>query len=802
MRIVQISTDTLPVPPPKYGGIQRVIHSLTEDLVNMGHEVFLYAPKGSVTSATLIPYEHRGPNNQKIAEFVKKTLPPEIDLIHDHTHFSIIDQLNLPIPTISTIHINNSNFPRYPVYISQRALEDVGNNQGFCIYNGIDLKEYEFSQVKKDYLLFLGEVSQKKGIHHAIEIAEKTNRELLIAGPIFDRKYFNKEVAPKMKQNTKIKYIGETGGTEKQELLKYANCLLFPITWREPFGLVMVEAMACGTPVLALNNGSVPEVMGAYPELICNDTTEMIDKVEKQTFPQPEILRNYVEDKFSKEKMVDSYLKLYEKIVHDKILPINLTNRGYNKLGQMGNENNIKSSYHTANMYIEQGKIKEAKEKIFDVFKMTKPTPDFCCLLGFCFMQEKLLNDAIFWFELAIKLGSKDYFIDEKNTTWVPHLKLCICYYDLGDYEKSYKHNEILLTYFPNDPNIKNNKEMIKNKMRSTHKVFTGKQRDANEKLRIVQVAPDIYSLPSVYGGIEKIVYELTEELCKLGHEVYLFAPKGTNTSATLIPYTHQGTWKSNEIVKQVKTKLPGKVDIIHDHTHYSSIGKNISSIPTLCSIHISSNNYVKNPVYVSEYLLKKIGKNNGRFVHNGIRLDEYQFNETKEDYFLYLSRLSKQKGTHFALDICEKANLRLKIAGPISNQKEYKTEFESRIMSNPNIEYLGSVEGQEKQDLLKNARCMLFPTNCDEAFGLVMVEAMACGTPVLALANGAVSEVLRGFPELICYSVEEMMEKALNLTFPTSSELRNYVEEHFSISKMTDMYVKLYRDLIQNQQK
>jgi len=234
MRIVQVSTDILPVPPPKYGGIQRIVYSITEELVKRGHEVFLYAPKGSISNATIIPYEHKGPNNKAIIDFVKKTLPPQVDLIHDHTHLSVIDH-SFTIPTISTIHINNSSFPRFPVYISKKALKEIGQNKGFCVYNGIDLMEYEYSEEKKDYLLFLGEVSPKKGIQHALDIAEKTNRNLIIAGPIFDKTYYTKEIEPRIIGNQKIEYIGEVGGKEKQELLKHANCFLFPTSWREPW---------------------------------------------------------------------------------------------------------------------------------------------------------------------------------------------------------------------------------------------------------------------------------------------------------------------------------------------------------------------------------------------------------------------------------------------------------------------------------------------------------------------------------------------------------------------------------------
>ena len=129
---------------------------------------------------------------------------------------------------------------------------------GFFVYNGIDLNEYQFSDVKEDYLLFLGLLNWHKGINYAIDVAEKTNQKLIIAGPIFNWTYYTKEIEPRIKNNPNIQYVGEVGGQQKQDLLKKAKCFLFPTSWEEPFGLVMIEAMACGTPVLAFPNGAVP----------------------------------------------------------------------------------------------------------------------------------------------------------------------------------------------------------------------------------------------------------------------------------------------------------------------------------------------------------------------------------------------------------------------------------------------------------------------------------------------------------------------------------------------------------------
>ena len=310
--IVQVAPNFIPVPPKKYGGIERVVYDLTEGLVKRGHEVYLYAAKGSISNAKLIPYED---NNIDIAMFVLNTLPPNIDLIHDHTHPSLIGTKDLKTPTICTIHDSRYNPVSCPVYLSARALQVNGKNEGCYVYNGINPEEYEFSKDKEDYLLFMGELRWHKGIVHALEIAERTNRKLIIAGPVYYPEYFENEVKPRIDRNKNIQYIGEVGGHERQELFKKAQCMLFPTSWEEPFGLVMIEAMACGTPVVALANGAVPEVLSGFPELVCQSVDEMVEKVLKQPFPAPEALREYVINNFTTDMMVERYLDIYTKVL-------------------------------------------------------------------------------------------------------------------------------------------------------------------------------------------------------------------------------------------------------------------------------------------------------------------------------------------------------------------------------------------------------------------------------------------------------------------------------------------------------
>ncbi|MCX8130423.1 MAG: glycosyltransferase [Clostridia bacterium] len=317
--------------------------------------------------------------------------------------------------------------------------------------------------------------------------------------------------------------------------------------------------------------------------------------------------------------------------------------------------------------------------------------------------------------------------------------------------------------------------------------------------MRIVQIAPDVYPLPAGnYGGLEKIVYELTEELVRRGHEVYIFAPEGSKTGARLIPYKHREAWNYNEIVNRVMEALPENTGIIHDHTHYSLIGRLKPPVPTVCTVHIPSNNNVRYPVYVSKRALELYGGNSGFYVYNGLRPEEFEFSAVKDDYLLYLGTLTSAKGAHCALDIADRMGMKLIMAGPSHVKDYFSDKIEPLIKRNTELQYTGPVAGKLKQILLKYAKCVLFPTLWEEPFGLVMIEAMACGTPVLGLAHGAVPEVLKGFPYLICQSVDEMAVKLQEANFPEPGELREFIIQNFTVSTMTDKYLEIYRGVME----
>jgi glycosyltransferase involved in cell wall biosynthesis len=317
LRIVQVlsnSPNALPVPPTNQGGTEKIVYELTEELVRRGHEVILFAARGSTSSAQVKAYP-RQLRESGLGRYVVRRLPPGVDIIHDHSFSSAVGRMFLRTPTVCTHHIPVRNRVLHPVYVSERALQAVGGNSGTFIHNGIDPDEYQFSAEKQDYLLFIGRLLREKGIVQALDVAERTGERLVIAGPIKDRKLFDKAIAPRLRANPKLEYAGAVGGQRKQDLLKHAKAVLFPSIWEEPFGLVIIEAMACGTPVLALRNGAVPEVMAGFPNLICRSVDEMVRKVRNEPLPEPEALRQYVTERFTTAKMADRYLELYGEVM-------------------------------------------------------------------------------------------------------------------------------------------------------------------------------------------------------------------------------------------------------------------------------------------------------------------------------------------------------------------------------------------------------------------------------------------------------------------------------------------------------
>lgn len=337
MRIAQVSPLWLEVPPQNYGGTEYVISLLTEELVNRGHEVTLFATADSKTSAKLIPIWPRGlfkdkANASAVQGLLLKELlarQSEFDIIHDHT-----DTLLLPLssflkpPIVSTLHgipqeesiILRKKFPAIN-YISisrNQKKSEPGTHIIATVHHGINVEDYDFNDHPQDYLLWISNIEPSKGLAYAIQIAKMADEKLVIAGSVFSRNadYFEHRIQPLI-DGKQIRFMGVADFQKKVELFKNAKAFLFPIFKRpEPFGLVIIESMACGTPVIAPPVGSLPELVVPEKTGFLIDTPEdgvqAIKKIKKISRTE---CRKHVERNFPLKKMVDRYEAIYRKVL-------------------------------------------------------------------------------------------------------------------------------------------------------------------------------------------------------------------------------------------------------------------------------------------------------------------------------------------------------------------------------------------------------------------------------------------------------------------------------------------------------
>jgi glycosyltransferase involved in cell wall biosynthesis len=343
MRIAQIAPLWERVPPPAYGGIELVVGLLTDELVRRGHEVTLFASGDSISLAELESVHPRAlrldPNVKEYGIYEMLQLgsvyerADEFDIIHSHMGCAALPYANLvKTPTVHTLHgiftPDNEKmfkFAKHQPYISishaQRESRLDLNYVGTA-YNGIDVSSYEFHAQPNDppYLAFLGRISPEKGTHLAIAIAKQAGWHLKIAGKIdvVDAEYYEQEVKPLI-DGKQIEYLGEANHEQKNALMGGAVATLFPITWREPFGLVMVESMAAGTPVIAMKLGSTVEVIDhGKTGFLCENTEEFVSAIAKITDLDRYACRQYVENRFSLQKMTDSYEAVYRQILQKR----------------------------------------------------------------------------------------------------------------------------------------------------------------------------------------------------------------------------------------------------------------------------------------------------------------------------------------------------------------------------------------------------------------------------------------------------------------------------------------------------
>lgn len=340
MRIAQIAPLWEQVPPVTYGGTELVVSLLTEELVRRGHQVTLFASGDSTTTAQL---EAAHPTALRLDRSIKEypiyemlqlsqvyERAGEFDIIHSHVGCAALPYTKLvKTPTVHTLHgiftPDNAKLfthARQQPYISishtQRDTR-LGLNYVATVYNGIDTDSYEFypQPETSPYLAFLGRISPEKGTHHAISIAKAVGMKLKIAGKVdrVDVEYYESEIKPHI-DGDQIEYLGEANHRQKNVLMGNAVATLFPITWREPFGLVMVESMASGTPVIAMNLGSTSEVISPGKSgFLCNTVEECIAAVAQVSQIDRQACREHVVANFSAQRMTDGYEAVYRQLV-------------------------------------------------------------------------------------------------------------------------------------------------------------------------------------------------------------------------------------------------------------------------------------------------------------------------------------------------------------------------------------------------------------------------------------------------------------------------------------------------------
>ncbi len=343
MRIAQVAPLYESVPPKLYGGTERVVWNLTEALVQQGHDVVLFASGDSSTSATLMPYGERAlrldtTNPSPLASHMLMLedvfrRADDFDVIHfhvDYLHFPVSDRMR--VPDITTLH-GRLDLPELgPLYrhFSQRPLISISASQRrplpranwrATIHHGLDTELFHLEAGPGKYLAFLGRISPEKRVDRAIEIAKKAELPLRIAAKVdrVDAEYFHGVIEPLL-NHPLIEYIGEIGEAEKQEFLGNARALLFPIDWPEPFGLAMIEAMACGTPVIAFRCGAVPEVVDeGLTGFVVSSIEQGIEAVRKIDRLNRGVCRDVFERRFSAVRMAEDYLAQYASLAEDRL---------------------------------------------------------------------------------------------------------------------------------------------------------------------------------------------------------------------------------------------------------------------------------------------------------------------------------------------------------------------------------------------------------------------------------------------------------------------------------------------------
>jgi glycosyltransferase involved in cell wall biosynthesis len=334
MKIAILSSIAWRTPPLKYGPWEQVASNIAEGLVELGMDVTLFATGNSQTKGKLMwscqkPYAENTEVDAKVEECLHISHSMEhahkFDIIHNNFDFLPLTYSGLiKTPMVTTIHGFSSPkiIPVYKKYDDSTHYVSISNadrspelSYHATVYNGINTREFTFNEKPENYLLFFGRIHPEKGTAEAIKIAKKSKRKLIISGLIQDQEYFNKKIQPHINDDD-IVYVGNSDPEARNLLLRRAKALLHPISFNEPFGLSVAEAMICGTPVIAFNMGSMPElILHEKTGFLVADIEEAAEAVENIDLISRKVCTDWASSMFSRQKMVEDYLKVYRNIL-------------------------------------------------------------------------------------------------------------------------------------------------------------------------------------------------------------------------------------------------------------------------------------------------------------------------------------------------------------------------------------------------------------------------------------------------------------------------------------------------------
>ncbi|MCV7102286.1 glycosyltransferase family 4 protein [Mycobacterium palustre] len=345
LRIVLVAPPYFDIPPNGYGGVEAVVADLADTLVARGHRVTVLGAGEGGTAATFVPlWERTVPDRLgqpypevmhalKVRAAITRIAATDgVDIVHDHT---FAGPMNAPtyhalgVPTMVTVHgpIDDDLYPYYRELSTDVGLVAISDRQRELapdlnwigrVHNALRVEEWPFQAEKDDYALFLGRFAPYKGAHLALEAAHEAGLPLVLAGKCSEppeREYFEDCVRPLLTDNDHV--FGEADAVSKRRLLARARCLLFPIRWEEPFGIVMIEAMVCGTPVVALRGGAVAEVVvDGVTGLVCDRAEELPAAIRRAQTLDPHACRRHVATNFGVAQFGSAYEKIYRDVLH------------------------------------------------------------------------------------------------------------------------------------------------------------------------------------------------------------------------------------------------------------------------------------------------------------------------------------------------------------------------------------------------------------------------------------------------------------------------------------------------------